>query len=94
MVTPETVSDVLSPTQIMYLPLSGISGNNPGVTLDQGWVHRGQRWAGVRMEGDAMFITHPDMSLCVQANPARHITTMFTQGVLATSMHQAPGGLL
>lgn len=71
MVTPETVNDVLSPTRIMYLPLSGTSNNNPGGTLDQGLVHRGQRWAGVRMEGDAMFVKHPDMSLCVQANPAR-----------------------
>lgn len=55
----------------MYLPLSSTSSNNPGVTLDQGLMHWDLRWARVRMEGDAMFIKHPDTSLCVQANPAR-----------------------
>lgn len=36
----------------------------------EGWLHHGKRWAGLRFEGDLIFIRHPDIPSCVQGGPA------------------------
>lgn len=50
-----------------------------------GWVHHGQGWAGLRTEGDVMFIRHPDVSsVCRLALPYPS-SAVFVWGVFVLS---------